>query len=120
MRPVNKYIAPATSEAEQPATINHQHPSTTTTTPQRTTLIEASNRYTTTNTTMLDPTQVVDAFRSKTSTFPGGILPTATTTHVSPIPTVVPDVPSWEKIHHAGATTLCKNQLDNDPLLAIC
>jgi len=58
---------------------------------------------------MLDPNQVIDVF--KTKTLPGGTIPTATPSDVSPIPTVLPDVPTFEGLHHAGATTLCKNPI---------
>jgi len=55
---------------------------------------------------MLDPVQFVEVFKTKTSTLPGGKVPLPTSTSVAPIPTVVPNTPTYETIHHAGATTL--------------
>jgi len=55
---------------------------------------------------MLDPVQFVEVFKTKTATLPGGKIPLPTSTSVSPIPTVIPTLPTYEKIHHAGATTL--------------
>jgi len=51
---------------------------------------------------MLSP-QVVEAFRTA-STFTA--IPTGTTIAVKPIPTVVPDMPTFERARHAGQTTL--------------
>lgn len=58
--------------------------------------------------TMIDPQQVAEAFVKKTKTAPWP-LPPPTSTSVAPIPTVVPDVPTFEKIGDAGTKTLWVN-----------
>lgn len=52
---------------------------------------------------MIDPHLVADAFKKTTTVLP---VPIPTTTSVAPIPTVVPDVPRFEKIRDAGIKTL--------------
>jgi hypothetical protein len=55
---------------------------------------------------MIDPQLVADAFK-KTTALP---LPPPITTSVSPIPTITPDVPRFEKIGEAGTKTLWVRQ----------
>jgi len=50
---------------------------------------------------MIDP-QMVEAFKQATST----VLARPTSSHVSPIPTVVPNVPIYEKVGETGTKTL--------------
>jgi len=54
---------------------------------------------------MIDPQYIADVFKT-TSSLPNPTFPTATPTHVSPIPSVVPDLPTWEKAHETGHKTL--------------
>jgi len=42
----------------------------------------------------------------KTTTDPGNVLPTATPTHVAPIPSVLPPTPHYEVVGHDGKVTL--------------
>lgn len=63
---------------------------------------------------MLDPMQALDmeAFRTATSSL---LVPTTTPTpSVSPIPTVVPNVPTYETIGQSGKNTLWVSYLESD------
>lgn len=51
---------------------------------------------------MIDPMMVIDALKTTPLPYP----PQPTTTSVAPIPTVVPDVPRFEKITQTGTKTL--------------
>ena len=57
---------------------------------------------------MIDPQLVADAFKkTTTAVLP---FPPPTSTYVAPIPTVIPDVPRFEKIGDAGHKTLWVRQ----------
>jgi hypothetical protein len=52
---------------------------------------------------MIDPQLVAEAFKTKTTS---SLFPPPTTTSVAPIPTVVPDVPHFERVGETGSKTL--------------
>jgi hypothetical protein len=53
---------------------------------------------------MIDPQQAIDAFKYKTSSL---LVPTHSAhPSVSPIPTVIPNIPQYERIGETGAKTL--------------
>jgi len=52
---------------------------------------------------MIDPTQVIEAFAKKTSSL---LVPTSSSTSVSPLPTVVPNTPIYESVGETGTKTL--------------
>jgi len=55
---------------------------------------------------MIDPQALVEAFKTATATLPNPKIPTATPTHVAPIPSVIPNQPIYEVAGDAGHKTL--------------
>ncbi|KAI9047339.1 hypothetical protein LZ554_008786 [Drepanopeziza brunnea f. sp. 'monogermtubi'] len=55
---------------------------------------------------MIDPAQVMDAFAAMKTTASLVVPPVSSPTHVSPIPSVVPDLPIYESVGETGTKTL--------------
>jgi len=77
--------------------------------PQHTTYNTTDDRLHLRSANMIDPNQVVEVFKTATSSL---LIPTAsssatsTHSHVGPIPTVTPNHPIYEKVHETGTKTL--------------
>lgn len=64
---------------------------------------------------MIEPTQVIEAFKKHTSSL---LVPTSSSSPVSPLPTVSPDTPRYEEVGASGTRTLWVRPLNILPAVS--